>query len=91
MKNKGLKWMDSSRRGYMLVELTPERTTSEWRFVETIKERTPRLGGLHRMTAKHGHTEAGFLIFLNGSFFVRCGGSAGTPKEPGGNAILNNV
>lgn len=52
--NTGLKWMDSSRRGYMLVELTPERTTSEWRFVETVKERTPRLGGLHRMTAKHG-------------------------------------
>ena len=52
--NKGLKWMDSSRRGYMLIELTPERTTSEWRFVETVKQRIPRLGGLHRMTAKHG-------------------------------------
>jgi alkaline phosphatase D len=46
--------MDSSRRGYMLIELTPERTTSEWRFVETVKQRIPRLGGLHRMTAKHG-------------------------------------
>lgn len=58
-RNKGLKWMDSSRRGYVLVELTPERVTNEWRFVETIKERTPRLGGLHRMTAKHGARRLG--------------------------------
>ncbi len=49
--NNGLKWMDSSRRGYMVVELTPERTTCEWRFVETVKERNSRLDGLHRMTA----------------------------------------
>jgi hypothetical protein len=47
--NKGLKRMDSSRRGYMLVE----RTTGEWRTVETVKQRTPRPGSLHRMTAKH--------------------------------------
>jgi alkaline phosphatase D len=57
--NAGLKWMDSSRRGYMIVELTPERATSEWRFVETVKERNPRLAGLHRMTAKHGKRKLG--------------------------------
>lgn len=53
-RNNGLKWMDSSRRGYMLVELTAERATSEWRFVETVKDRKPNLAGLHRMTAQHG-------------------------------------
>lgn len=52
--NKGLVWADSSRRGYMLVELTPTKTSSEWRFVETVKERSPRLAGLHRMSASHG-------------------------------------
>jgi len=38
----------------MLVELTAERATSEWRFVETVKDRKPNLAGLHRMTAQHG-------------------------------------
>jgi alkaline phosphatase D len=52
--NPGLKWMDSSKRGYMLVELTPAKATSEWRFVETIKTRSAKLGGIHRMTSKHG-------------------------------------
>ncbi|MEY4999425.1 MAG: hypothetical protein RIS00_1469 [Pseudomonadota bacterium] len=55
--NPGLKWADTSRRGYMLVELTPDRATSEWRFVETVKERTPRLSGLHRMTAQKGRRQ----------------------------------
>jgi alkaline phosphatase D len=52
--NPGLKWMDSSQRGYMLVELTPAMATSEWRFLETIKSRSARLSALHRVTAKHG-------------------------------------
>ena len=46
-------------RRQVVVELTPERTTSEWRFVETVKQRTPRLGGLHRMTATHGARKFG--------------------------------
>jgi alkaline phosphatase D len=57
--NPGLKWADTSRRGYMLVELTPDRATSEWRFVETVKERTPRLSGLHRMSAQKGRRQLG--------------------------------
>ena len=57
--NKGLVWADSSRRGYMLVELTPSQTSSEWRFVETVKERSPRLAGLHRMSATHGKRRLG--------------------------------
>jgi alkaline phosphatase D len=57
--NSGLKWMDSSRRGYMVVELTPAKATSEWRFVETIKTRSAKLGGMHRMAAKHGARQLG--------------------------------
>jgi alkaline phosphatase D len=52
--NPGLKWMDSSKRGYMIVDLTPAQASSEWRFVETIKERKATLSGIHRMAAKHG-------------------------------------
>ncbi len=59
MANPGLKWMDSSRRGYMLVELTPTSATSEWRFVETIKTRSAKLGGIHRVTARHGARKLG--------------------------------
>lgn len=52
--NPGLKWADTSRRGYMLVELTPDRATSEWRFVDSVKTRSANLAGLHRMTAQRG-------------------------------------
>lgn len=52
--NPGLKWADTSRRGYMLVELTPQRTTSEWRFVESVKARSANLAGLHRMFVQRG-------------------------------------
>jgi alkaline phosphatase D len=57
--NAGLKWMDSSKRGYMLVELTPANATSEWRFVETIKTRSAKLSGIHRMGSKHGARKLG--------------------------------
>lgn len=52
--NPGLKWADTSRRGYMVVELTPQQATSEWRFVESVKTRSANLAGLHRMTAQRG-------------------------------------
>jgi alkaline phosphatase D len=57
--NPGLKWTDTSRRGYMVVELTPARASSEWRFVETIKERSAKLSGIHRMSSKHGARKLG--------------------------------
>jgi alkaline phosphatase D len=57
--NPGLKWMDSSKRGYMVVELTPAKATSEWRFVETIKARSAKLGGIHRIVARHGVRKLG--------------------------------
>ena len=38
-RNPELKWMDSSRRGYMAVELTPERATSEYRFLANVRDK----------------------------------------------------
>ncbi|MFZ1478920.1 MAG: alkaline phosphatase D family protein [Sphingorhabdus sp.] len=52
--NPGLKWTDSSQRGYMVVDLTPERATSEWRFVESVKARSTGLAGTKRLIAKRG-------------------------------------
>ena len=31
-----LKYVNASDRGYMLVEITPEKASSEWRFVDTV-------------------------------------------------------
>ena len=52
--NPQLKWADLSQRGYMAVELTPERATSEYRFVGNVRERSAKLAGTHRVTALAG-------------------------------------
>jgi alkaline phosphatase D len=57
--NPGLKWMDSGRRGYMVVELTSARATSEWRFVDTIKAKSAKLAGIHRVASRHGTRKLG--------------------------------
>ena len=52
--NPQLRWADTSQRGYMAVELTPSMASSEYRFMETIRARTIRLAGTHRLAARHG-------------------------------------
>jgi alkaline phosphatase D len=52
--NPALKWCDTARRGYMAVELTPERASCEWRFNETVRQRSTALSGTQRMAADHG-------------------------------------
>lgn len=52
--NEELKWADTSRRGYMAVELTPSRATTEYRFVEGIRQRSTRLSGTHRIGVEAG-------------------------------------
>ena len=52
--NPGLAWADAGRRGYMAVELTPDKAVSEWRFTDSIKMRSSNLAGTHRMMTKHG-------------------------------------
>jgi alkaline phosphatase D len=53
-RNPGLKWADTSRRGYMAVELTPARATCEWRFLSGIRQRSTALAATHRMGAAAG-------------------------------------
>lgn len=52
--NPELKWADTSRRGYMMIDVTPRRVTGEWRFLETIKTRSTALAGTHRMGVERG-------------------------------------
>lgn len=49
-----LKWADTSNRGYLAVELTPERVTGEYVFMAGIRERSAAVKGSHRMTALKG-------------------------------------
>ncbi|MEM7666827.1 MAG: alkaline phosphatase D family protein [Pseudomonadota bacterium] len=52
--NEQLKWADTSQRGYMIVELTPERATTEYRFVAGIKQRSTQLAGTKRISSAAG-------------------------------------
>jgi len=52
--NPELKWADTSRRGYMMIEVTPRRVTGEWQFLKTIKVRDISLAGTHRMQVERG-------------------------------------
>lgn len=57
--NPQLKWANFSRRGYLTVELTPERATGEWLFMDTIRERSTALAGRHAMSVVHGANRLG--------------------------------
>jgi alkaline phosphatase D len=37
---KELKWMDSSRRGYLKLSITPSQVQGEWFFIDTIASKT---------------------------------------------------
>ena len=52
--NPELKWAETSRRGYVAIELTPERASGEWLFMETIRRRSTRLAARHVMSAARG-------------------------------------
>jgi alkaline phosphatase D len=52
--NPELRWADTSRRGYMMIEATPKRVTGEWLFMNTIDARSLALSGTHRMYADRG-------------------------------------
>lgn len=52
--NPELKWADTSHRGYLMVEVTPQRVTGEWLFLDTIKARSTKLAGTHRMQVQRG-------------------------------------
>ena len=57
--NPELKWADTSRRGYMMIEVTPQRVTGEWQFLRTITTRSLELSGTHRMQVALGRRAFG--------------------------------
>ncbi len=52
--NAELAWADTSQRGYMMIDITPQRITGEWLFMKTIRTRSTALAGTHRMSAERG-------------------------------------
>ena len=52
--NRQLKWANTHRRGYMTLELTPERATSEWLFLDTVRQRSTRVADRHRTSVARG-------------------------------------
>lgn len=53
-ENDELQWADTSQRGYMVVELTPARATTEYRFVAGVRQRSTQLAGTKRVTSEAG-------------------------------------
>jgi len=58
-RNPGLKWTDTSRRGYLTVELTKARASTEFVFMDTIRERSTKLSGIHRLSVAAGSNRLG--------------------------------
>ena len=52
--NDELKWADTSQRGYMVIELTPTRATTEYRFTSGIRQRSTQLAGTKVITSEAG-------------------------------------
>ena len=52
--NPELKWADTSRRGYMTIDITRRRVTGEWLFLRTVKARDTTVTDTHRMSVDKG-------------------------------------
>lgn len=50
-ENAQLKWADTAQRGYMVVELTPARAVTEYRFTGGVRQRSTTLAGTKRIVA----------------------------------------
>jgi alkaline phosphatase D len=52
--NPALKWVDTSRRGYLTVRLAEAHATAEWAFLGTVEARDTRLAGTTRWRTRAG-------------------------------------
>ncbi|WP_279350941.1 alkaline phosphatase D family protein [Erythrobacter litoralis] len=52
--NPQLAWADTSRRGYMALELTPERASSEYRFIGNVRDKASDVVATQRLTTLAG-------------------------------------
>ena len=53
-ENAQLKWADTAQRGYMVVELTPTRAVTEYRFTGGVRQRSTKLAGTKRIVTEKG-------------------------------------
>ncbi len=53
-ENEQLKWADTAQRGYMVVELTPARAVTEYRFTGGVRQRSTKLAGTKRIVTDKG-------------------------------------
>ena len=53
-RRRFLSFADTSQRGYMVVTATPEAVQSEWRFVDTVLERSHTVSVGQRVTTLPG-------------------------------------
>jgi alkaline phosphatase D len=52
--NPQLVWADTAQRGYMVVDLTPARAVTEYRFSNGVKQRSAKLAGTKRIATDKG-------------------------------------
>ncbi|MCJ2178413.1 alkaline phosphatase D family protein [Novosphingobium album (ex Hu et al. 2023)] len=52
--NPALKWCDTSRRGYMVVDVRPEAVTNEWLFLHSRHQHSLEVLDSQRMHVLHG-------------------------------------
>ncbi len=52
--NSNLKWCDTSQRGYMVLDITPEAVTNQWLFVASGIKRSIEVSGSQRLRARKG-------------------------------------
>lgn len=55
--NPALKWVDTARRGYMKISLTPDRATSTWRLWDTVRTADSTMSGEATQTVEHGRNQ----------------------------------
>ncbi|QDH33378.1 alkaline phosphatase D family protein [Porphyrobacter sp. YT40] len=53
-ENAQLQWADTAQRGYMVVELTPARAVTEYRFSAGVKQRSAKLAGTKQIATEKG-------------------------------------
>jgi alkaline phosphatase D len=55
--NPGLVFSDTSQRGYVSLDVTPQRVVGSWHFMKNIRTRTTALSGTHSMKVRPGHRQ----------------------------------
>lgn len=52
--NPEMKWANTHQRGYMMIDIKPQKVTGEWLFMQTVKQRTTAIANTHRMSVERG-------------------------------------